>query len=94
MARIRNTIQANGKRKVCRIYDAGDAVIDRYTIALKGHRVQGHGMVYPYIASGIDPRGCSAHGESKEYLTGRHLGQRVSFDTLPEAVQRLILSNI
>lgn len=97
MARILNTIQVGGKRKTCRIYDAGDQFADRYTIAFKGYRLEGYCMVYPYLSSSenpFHPQGVGQHGESKEFLTGRHLGKRVAFETLPEAVQRFILSNI
>lgn len=96
-ARIKNTIAVDGKRKVCRVYDAGPELADRYTIALKGHRLEGWGMVYPYLASGenpFHPQGFGLHCDSREFLTGRHLGRRVAFDTLPEPVQRFILTNI
>lgn len=95
--RIRNTIIIDGKPKVCRIFDGGDAFADRYTIAFKGYFVPGHGMVYPYLASGpspFHPMGFGQHCESKEFLTGRHLGKRVSFDSLPLGVQKFILQSI
>lgn len=95
---MKNTITVNGKRKVCRIYDTGlDGAFDRYTIAFKGYRVAGYGMVYPYLASSdnpFHPQGFGQHGESRVFLTGAHLGKRVSFDTLPEQVQQFILQNI
>ena len=98
MVRIKNTIMVRGKRKVCRIFDMGaDGVFDRYTIAFKGYRVQGYGMIYPYLASSdnpFHPQGFGQHGESKEFLTGKHLGKRVRFDSLPDDVQRFILDNI
>ena len=97
MPRINNTIMVEGKRKVCRIFDNGGASVDRYTIALKGYRVEGWGMVYPYLASSshpFHPQGFGQHGESREFLTGKHLGKRVAFDTLPVDVQTFILDNI
>ena len=98
MTRIKNTIMIDGKRKVCRIFDTGlDGPFDRYTVAFKGCRLQGHGMVYPYLASSdnpFHPQGFGQHGESKEYLTGKHLGKRVRFDSVPTDVQRFILDNI
>lgn len=98
MARIKNTIMVNGKRKVCRIFDTGsDGVFDRYTIAFKGYRVQGYGMVYPYLASSdnpFHPQGYGMHGESKEFVTGKCLGKRVPFEALPDSVKRFILANI
>ena len=87
----------DGKRKVCRIFDNGGASVDRYTIAFKGYRVEGWGMVYPYLASSshpFHPQGFGQHGESREFLTGKHLGKRVAFDTLPVDVQKFILDNI
>lgn len=95
---IRNTILVDGKRKVCRIYDTGpDGPCDRYTIAFKGFRVAGHGMVYPYLAangSPFHPGGFGQYGESKSFLKGRHLGKRVSFDALPDDVKSFILGSI
>lgn len=85
------------KRVVCRIYDAGDAVVDRYTIAFKGYRVEGYGMVYPYLASSEEPfhpQGFGQHGESKEFLDGKHLGRRVDFADLGSNVQKFILQNV
>ncbi len=93
---IKNTILVNGKRKVCRIYDAGDVVCDRFTIAFKGYR-EGYGMVYPYLASSenpFHPQGFGMHCESRDFLTGKHLGKRVNFEALPMAVQRFILQSI
>ena len=94
---MKNTIQHNGKRLVCRIFDNGGQSIDRYTVAFRGYRVPGYGMVYPYLASSshpFHPQGFGQHGESREFLTGKHLGKRVAFDTLPVDVQTFILDNI
>jgi hypothetical protein len=92
---IKNTIIVNGKRKVCRIWDNQGETLDRYTIAFKSYRVDHYGMVYPYLASSEYPfHSFGQHGESREFLTGRHLGKRVSFDSLSEDVQKLILQNI
>lgn len=96
--RIKNTIISRGKTLVCRIYDLGiDGPCDRYTIAFKGHRVEGYGMVYPYLASSdnpCSPQGFGQHGESNKFLTGKHLGKRVSFEGLPLEVQRFIIDSI
>ena len=97
MANIKSTIMVSGKRKVCRVYDAGEGFADRYTVALRGYLVKGYGMVYPYLAASENPyhpQGVGQHGETRVFLTGRHLGKRVAFETLPEPVQRFILSNI
>ena len=96
--RIKNTINSRGKALVCRIYDTGPAgPFDRYTIAFKGYRLAGGGMVYPYLASSANPshpQGFGQHGESRIFLTGKHLGKRVRFEDIPLAVQRFIENNI
>lgn len=92
---MKNTIMVNGKRMVCRIYDAGEKYGDRYTIAFKGYRAGR--MVYPYLASGsspFHPQGFGLHCESESFVTGRHLGKRVSFDSLPNDVKKFILQSI
>ncbi len=94
---MKNTIMVNGKRKTCRIYDAGHATLDRYTIAFRGRMVTGYGMIYPYIASSdspFHPQGFGQHGESREFITGSRIGKRVSFDELPADVQKFILQSI
>ena len=94
---MKNTIIVNGRRKTCRIYDYGDTVADRYTVALRGYRVAGYGMVYPFLAAGpqpFHPQGFGQHGESREFLKGRHLGKRVTFESVPADVQRFILQSI
>ena len=96
---MKNTIMVSGKRKTCRIYDLGeDAVVaDRYTVAFRGYRVEGWGMVYPYLAAGpspFHPQGFGQHGESREFLKGRHLGKRVTFESVPADVQQFILQSI
>jgi hypothetical protein len=94
---MKNTILVNGKRKTCRIFDAGEEIADRYTIAFRGFRVQGYGMVYPYLASGISPfypQGFGQHGENNTFLTGKHLGKRIHFDDLPTMVQQFVIDNI
>ena len=98
MPRIKNTIVHNGKRKVCRIFDTGpDGPCDRYTVAFRGYRINGHGMTYPYLESSdspFHPIGVGQHGEGTYFLTGRHLGKRISFDSLPGDVQKFILESI
>ena len=94
---MKNTITVDGKRLTCRIFDAGDSVADRYTIAFKGFRISNYVMNYPYLASSENPYhpgGVGLHCESRKFLTGKHLGKRVAFDALPPMVQRFILENI
>lgn len=96
--RIKNTIMVTGKRKVCRIFDNQGETIDRYTVAFKGIRIlHGLGVSYPYLASSenpFHPQGFGQYGENEIFLTGKHLGKRVSFESLPEQVQKFILDNI
>jgi len=96
--KVPNTILANGKRKVCRIFDTGpDGSVDRYTVAFKGYRLHGYGMNYPYLASSeqpFHPQGFGQHGKNPTFLTGRHLGRRIFFDALPLQVQQFVLQNI
>lgn len=94
---MKNTIMVNGKRKTCRIFDAGEALADRYTIAFRGYRMQGHGLVYPYLASGptpFHPGGFGLHCENNTFMTGKHLGKRMAFEALPADVQKFVLDNI
>lgn len=94
---MKNTIMVNGKRKTCRIYDFGDTVADRYTIAFRGYRAHNGLISYPYLASGdapFHPQGFGQHGESEVFVTGRHLGKRVDFESLPLDVQRFIIQSI
>ena len=94
--RVKNTILVKGKRKTCRIFDAGPDVWDRYTIAFRAQRVRGQ-LFYPYISASTWPyysQGFGQHGESKFFMTGRHLGKRITFETCPPDVQRFIIQNI
>ena len=94
-----NTILVDGVRKTCRIYDNG-VTADQYTIAFRGYRDRpefGGRMIYPYLAAGPQPshpQGFGQHGESAIFLTGKHLGKRVAFESLPSDVKKFILYNI
>jgi hypothetical protein len=101
---MKNTIIVDGKRKTCRIYDAGESVADRYLIAFRGYRYSWiergqtqSQMIYPYLSASdcpFHPQGFGQHGESRFFLDGKHLGKRVSFDSLPESVKKFILQSI
>lgn len=96
--KVPNTILVAGKRKVCRIFDVGpDGSFDRYTIAFKGYRVPRGPLIYPYLAASnhpFHPQGFGQHGESEKFLTGRHLGKRITFESCPPDVQKFILQSI
>ena len=89
---MKNSIIVNGKKRVCVVYDAGDSVFDRYTAVYKAYRVHGRGLSYPYL--GISENGSYYHGEHNESIRGPHLGKRIAFDDLPEAVQKAIVSDL
>lgn len=96
--RIPNTIQHPTRGKlVCRIFDYGDTVADRYTIAFRAFQPAGSGRIYPYLASGpspFHPLGFGQYNESDVFLTGKHLGKRVRFEALPVEVQEFIMQTI
>ena len=96
--KIKNTILHNGKRKVCRIFDTGsDGPCDRYTVAFRAWRHGNQGLVYPYLAANdypFHPVGFGQHGETRKFLTGKHLGKRIAFETLPADVKKFILQSI
>lgn len=96
-SRIKNTVIHNGKRQVCRIFDAGPNSADRYTAAFKGWRLAGYGLVYPYISASSNPfhpQGIGQHGESKEFMTGKHLGRRIQLEDCPNEVREFICQNL
>jgi hypothetical protein len=95
MPRVLNTIHTTRGRLVCRIWDL-PATNDRYTIAFKAQRLD-QVTYYPYLACSENPthpQGFGQWGENRVFITGKHLGKRVSFDSLPPAVQAFILQNI
>jgi hypothetical protein len=95
---MKNTIMVNGKRLTCRIFDTGpNSYFDRYTVAYRGFRIEGYGMVYPYRGMSTypcHPQGFGLWGESREFMTGKRLGKRISFDQLPVDCQKLVLSDL
>lgn len=94
---MKNTIQANGKRKTCRIYDNGGESADRYTACFRAVRYKNYGLVYPYLAfNGIpfNPLGFCQHGEHTRKIDGKHLGKRIAFESLNEDCQRLIIQEL
>lgn len=95
--RIKSTIEHNGKRKVCRIFDNGGANFFRYMVALKSTKHSRHGIVYPFLLSTDTPFDKNRQGGellSSQFITGKHLGKRIAFDSLPVDVQKFILNNI
>ena len=96
--KIPNTITVPGRGKlVCRIFDNA-AAFDRYTVAFNAVKdTLRRRLYYPYLAASenpFHPQGFGQHGESEYFLTGKELGKRVSFESLPGDVQKFILQNI
>ena len=83
-----------------RIYDAGDTVGDRYTVVFTklGKRAN-----YPYMgmsANPTHPQGIGYHGDAGARGDGypdsssyAHLGKKITYRDLPEAVQRVVIEN-
>ena len=89
---MKNSIIVDGKKRVCVVYDAGDSVYDRYTVIYKAYRARGYGLIYPYL--GVSENGSYYHGEHNASIRGPHLGRRVAFENLPEAVQKTIIADL
>jgi hypothetical protein len=87
---IKNTVTLNGKRYVCKIYFLS-GYDDGYTIVFKGYRPQNRELIHPYI--GCSEHGSYYHGELDNYdpKDAQHIGKRVAFNDLPEAVQKVII---
>ena len=91
--KIKNTITINGKRYVCKIYFLS-GYDDGYTIVFKGYRPQNRELIHPCI--GCSEHGSYYHGELLTYNqdNGRHLGKRAAFNSLPVAVQNVIIREL
>lgn len=70
-----------------RIYDNGGRSKDRYTMIPPRWTAKywKTGRFWSCIFSGDDPRGMSGHGDA---VPGSHLGKRIHWSDLPDAVQR------
>lgn len=76
-----------------RIFDNGGKTLDRYTImpprwatSYRGNGADNWGASWGWacIVSGVDPRGISGHETA---TPGPHLGRRIAWADLPDAVQ-------
>jgi len=77
-------------------YDNKGKTCDRYTIVFPGietRKSQGMTLHYALSSNGFpfDPQGIGLHIESP---MGNHLGEKVSFDSLPKDLRRWILSEV
>ena len=69
-----------------RIYDAGGAVYDRYTIIFVNRK--SNKLYYEALAASRDPYHPQGFGMHCSAAPGSHLGKRVHWRTLPADVQR------
>jgi hypothetical protein len=69
-------------------YDAGTQYADRYTVVYMGSKHNGKYECYGLSENPFSPNmGVAQHGEC---TLGSHLGKKISFDDLPEQVQKAV----
>jgi len=91
---MKNSVMVNGKKYSCRIYDNGGETADRYTACFRAQRTSDGTKYYPYIGFGespFHPQGIGYHSDSQEKIDGKHLGKRISFDSLNDDCKKMIL---
>lgn len=85
-----------GIPRYIRCYDNGGETLDRYTIVYTGHYKK-NGRYFEDLTCSEDPfHGIGQHGESPEYIDrpkSSHLGKKINFTDLPEAVKRAVISD-
>lgn len=86
----------DGRRKTCRIFDAGDKVNDRHTAVYRAVRSRNR-LFWPYLGMNEMPfspnQGVCQHGELNE-KPGRYLGKRIAFEQLPIDCQKVIIQDL
>lgn len=96
---MKNTILVNGKRYVCKIWDSGESYFDRFTVVFKSYRINGR-LTTPYLGLSekpFHPHGFGCHGEfnpHKGEKPGKHLGKRITFESLPIDCQKAVLNDL
>ncbi len=77
-------------------YDAGEEVVDRYTIIHIDDmiRMTADGALYSAWAASANPFHPLGFGQHTEAMIGNHLGQEVEFSQLPEDVQRFVAQDL
>ena len=95
---MKNTINVNGKRIVCKIWDNEGKTFDRFTVVLKAfHDKADKRLHWPVLGSSAHPFHPQGFGQYMVYDTpvgGNHLGKRISFDNCPFDVQKFILQTV
>lgn len=96
----RLSLLPNGKPKYVRCYDNGGESFDRYTVVFTGrytHKTNGGHWYVGMSENPFHPQGFGQHGETEFQCVDRptygHLGKKISFDSLPEDCQKLVMQD-
>lgn len=98
MRRKNLAYSADGTPRYIRVYDNGGETVDRYFCQFTRRNGEG----FPHLMMSADPfhpQGVGQHGDAGDrplpYDRPRssHLGRRVTWDKLPEAVQQCIMQD-
>ena len=88
----------NGTPRYIRCYDNGGETADRYTIVFTGN-FKGRNRRCHFVGCSerpFHPQGIGLHGDHDsviDYPSYSHLGKKVKFETLPEDVRTLVMSD-
>lgn len=83
-----------------RCYDYGEDQLDRYTVVFTGRyrHLTAREQCYRSMSScPCHPQGVGMWGSASrdiDYPSYKHLGKKVSFDTLPEECQRVVMCDV
>lgn len=90
----------NGKPKYVRCYDNGGESFDRFTVVFTGrytHKTNGGHWYVGMSENPFHPQGFGQHGDTEFQCVDRptygHLGKKISFDSLPEDCQKLVMQD-
>jgi len=72
-----------------RIYDNGGKTFDRYTVVYMDETECRHGR-FAAVGMSEHPFHPQGFGQHCSAMPGRHLGVRITFETLPEDCQKLV----
>ena len=88
----------NGLPRYVRCYDNGGKTADRYNIVFTGNFKGREGRCYVLGCSALPfhPQGIGSHEDYDHVIdkpSYKHLGKKVTFETLPEDVKRCVLQD-
>lgn len=96
----KNRLLPGGIPRYIRCYDNGGETIDRYTVVFTGNyrsSVEGKETFYVGMSgSPFHPQGVCQHGSHKTPIDQprySHLGKKITFRTLPEDCQKVVVSD-